>query len=189
MMRGIEPGTGTSRAHRSGTRCRPSRRAATAGNSASRSAVSVKMQLTMSCECRPLRAISSRISSPVAVRIDSASLASTLLAPRSANSRIGRGLCQRAALGQWAARCHRGVELVHGRAAEAMYGDHQRAERARQFRGLLAVGEQELRPGRTHERLGLYRGEAALEKRLSLVDAREAVGLRPQAVSDEDPPA
>ena len=48
MTRGSEPGTGISRAHSSGTRSKPEARAATAGNSASRSSVSVKMQLTTS---------------------------------------------------------------------------------------------------------------------------------------------
>jgi hypothetical protein len=46
ITRGSEPGTGTSRAHISGTRFKPMLRAATAGNSASRSSVTVKMQLT-----------------------------------------------------------------------------------------------------------------------------------------------
>ena len=45
MTFGTDPGTGTSRAQSSGTRSKPMLRAATAGNSASRSSVSVKMQL------------------------------------------------------------------------------------------------------------------------------------------------
>src|SRR5215218_1722203 len=67
-------------------------RAATAGNSASRSSVSVKMQLTRSSAARALRASSSRMSSPVASRIGADSLTSTVVAPRRAISRIGRGI-------------------------------------------------------------------------------------------------
>ena len=44
MTFGTDPGTGTSRAQSSGTRSKPMLRAATAGNSASRSSVRVKMQ-------------------------------------------------------------------------------------------------------------------------------------------------
>src|SRR5215212_12190636 len=74
----------------SGTRLRPMRRAATAGNSASRSGVSVNRQLTRSPVSSPLRPISSCISASVASRIASDSLAATVLAPRNANSRIWR---------------------------------------------------------------------------------------------------
>src|SRR3954447_8393119 len=88
MTRASEPGTLTSRAHSSGTWLRPIRRAATAGNSASRSSVSVKMQDTRSSVARPLRSSSVRMTASVAVRIASASLPSTLLAPRSAMSRM-----------------------------------------------------------------------------------------------------
>src|SRR5919197_6741495 len=92
MTRGSEPGTGISRAHNSGTALSPIRRAATAGNSASRSAVSVKMQLTRSSAASELRASTSCISSSVAWRIASALLSSTVVAPRSAISRIERGI-------------------------------------------------------------------------------------------------
>src|SRR3954447_13318594 len=93
MTIGSDPGTGTSRAHSSGTRSKPSLRAATAGNSASRSFVSVKMQLTTSAGPNPLRCMISRISASVASRIASASLRSTVVAPRRANRRIGAGSC------------------------------------------------------------------------------------------------
>src|SRR3954454_22796486 len=88
MTRGIEPGTGTSRAHSNGTPEKPMLRAATAGNSASRSSVSVKMQLTTSLGCRSLRLRISRSSHSVAPRIAWASLRSTDEAPRRAKSRI-----------------------------------------------------------------------------------------------------
>ena len=91
MTRGSEPGTGISRAHSSGTRLRPIRRAATAGNSASRSWVRVKMQLTRASGSSRLRASISPISSSVACRIASASLASTVVAPRTAIILIGVG--------------------------------------------------------------------------------------------------
>ena len=63
--------------------------AATAGNSASRSSVVVKRQLTIASGSSSLRSISSRISSSVAPRIASASLASAWTAPRTAKSRCG----------------------------------------------------------------------------------------------------
>src|SRR5204862_4507387 len=88
ITRGRAPGTGISREHSSGTPSRPSLRAATAGNSASRSSVAVKMHETMSSAVRSFRAMTSRTSSSVAPRIDSGSLRSTLVAPRMANSRM-----------------------------------------------------------------------------------------------------
>src|ERR1044071_1311949 len=88
MTRGSAPGTGISREHSSGTRLSPMRRAATAGNSASRSGVSVKMQLTIESPSRRLRSSSSCMSSSVAWRIGSDSLASTVVAPRRAIKRI-----------------------------------------------------------------------------------------------------
>ena len=66
------------------------RRAATAGNSALRSGVSVNRQLTRSPVSSPLRPSSSCISASVASRIASASLAATVLAPRNAISRMWR---------------------------------------------------------------------------------------------------
>src|ERR1044072_6098411 len=92
MTRGIEPGTGTSRAHSSGTCEKPMLRAATAGNSASRSSVSVKMQLTTSEGCKSLRLRISRSSHSVAPRIAPASLRSTDEAPRKAKSRMDETL-------------------------------------------------------------------------------------------------
>src|SRR5436190_2931736 len=89
ITRGSEPGTSTSRAHSSGTELKPILRAATAGNSAFRSSVSVKMQLTASSGRSALRSRISSISDSVAPRIDSASLASTVVAPRRANRRMG----------------------------------------------------------------------------------------------------
>ena len=76
-------------------RSKPMLRAATAGNSASRSSVSVKMQLTTSLgrELVALEHLAHQLL--VAPRIASASLASTVVAPRRANSRIGGGSCQR----------------------------------------------------------------------------------------------
>src|SRR3954453_23337245 len=88
MTRGSELGTGISRAQSSGTALKPTLRAATAGNSASRSSVSVKMQLTQSCGSRSLRFMISRRSHSVAPRIASASFWSTVVAPRRAWSRI-----------------------------------------------------------------------------------------------------
>ena len=69
-------------------------RAATAGNSASRSSVRVKMQLTTSSGPISLRAMISRISSSVASRIAGDSLTSTVVAPRRAKRRIGAPSCQ-----------------------------------------------------------------------------------------------
>src|SRR5215203_811894 len=73
----------------SGTRLSPMRRAATAGNSALRSGVSVKRQLTRSPVSSPLRPIISCISASVASRIESGSLAATVFAPRKAIRRMG----------------------------------------------------------------------------------------------------
>src|SRR5215217_8702308 len=92
MTRSSAPGTGISRAHSSGTRLSPIRRAATAGNSASRSCVSVKMQDTRSSAPSPLRSRIACISSSVAVRIASPSLSVTVVAPRSAIIRMGGAL-------------------------------------------------------------------------------------------------
>src|SRR5436309_10160165 len=89
ITRSIAPTTGISRPHISGTRSRPSSRAATAGNSASRSSVQVKKQLTIRSGSRRLRASSSRNSSPVAARIEAASLRSAWAAPRTAQIRSG----------------------------------------------------------------------------------------------------
>ena len=86
----IAPGTPISCAHISGTRLSPMRRAATAGNSASRSGVSVNRQETRSPVSSPLRPSSSCISASVASRMASASLAATVLAPRSAMSRTAQ---------------------------------------------------------------------------------------------------
>src|SRR3954453_3777870 len=88
MTRGSEPGTGISQAQSSGTALKPMLRAATAGNSASRSSVSVKMQLTTSSGSRSLRFMISRRSHSVAPRMASGSLRSTVVAPRRACSRI-----------------------------------------------------------------------------------------------------
>src|SRR3954469_5181160 len=90
MTFGSAPRTGISRAHSSGTLLSPISRAATAGNSASRSGVSVKMQLTRSSMASPLRPRISRISVSVAARIASAVFSVTVLAPRSATTRMGR---------------------------------------------------------------------------------------------------
>src|SRR4051794_6740252 len=99
MTRGSEPGTGISRAHSSGTPSKPSRRAATAGNSASRSSVSVKMHETTTSGVRSLRFMISRMSHSVAPTIASASLRSTVEAPRRAWSRaIALACCQIALL-------------------------------------------------------------------------------------------
>src|SRR5438094_541652 len=99
ITRGSEPGTGISRAHSSGTRLRPRRRAATAGNSALRSSVSVKMQLTTLSTSSAFRFMISRMSHSVAPTIASASLRSTVVAPRRAWSRaIALGCCQIALL-------------------------------------------------------------------------------------------
>src|SRR5215210_3354490 len=87
MTRGIAPGTASSRAHRRGTESSPRRRAATAGNSASRSSVVVKMQLTMSSGLSELRSITVRTSSSVASRIASARFSGTVIAPLRARSR------------------------------------------------------------------------------------------------------
>src|SRR3954452_21607749 len=89
ITRGSEPGTSTSRVHSSGTELKPILRAATAGNSASRSSVSVKMQLTASSGRSALRSRISSISDSVAPRMAWASLASTVVAPRRANRRMG----------------------------------------------------------------------------------------------------
>ena len=79
MTFGSAPGTGISRAHSNGTVDRPISRAAAAGNSASRSGVSVKMQLTRSSAPSLLRSRISRISVSVAARIASAVFSVTVV--------------------------------------------------------------------------------------------------------------
>src|SRR3954469_357927 len=104
MTRGSAPGTSISRAQISGTLLSPIRRAANAGNSAFRSVVQVKMQLTRSSMLSWLRSSTWLTSSSVASRILSASFASTVVAPRRARSLtvrhcLRRALAARAALG------------------------------------------------------------------------------------------
>ena len=124
-MRGSEPGTGTSRAHSSGTCEKPMLRAATAGNSASRSSVSVKMQLTTSEGCRSLSLRISRSSHSVAPRIAWASLRSTDEAPRRAKSRMSGdpmrpvGLAQPLDLGGLQAPVRALGQVVEAQRAEA----------------------------------------------------------------------
>src|SRR4051812_31562853 len=89
ITRGSAPGTGISLAHSSGTALNPMLRAATAGNSASRSSVSVKMQLTTLEASSSLRLRISRSSHSVAPRIAWGSFWSTVVAPRRACSRMG----------------------------------------------------------------------------------------------------
>src|SRR4051812_7343321 len=99
MTRGSESGTGISRAHSSGTWSKPRLRAATAGDSASRAAVSGKMQLTTSSGLRSFLFMISRMSHSVAPTMASASLRSTVEAPRRAWSRaIAVAACQIALL-------------------------------------------------------------------------------------------
>src|SRR4051794_11586939 len=104
--RGIEPGTSISWAHSSGTWPKPSRRAATAGNSASRSGVSVKIALTTRSGVSSLRVRISRTSSSVAARIASRSFFSTVAAPR----RAWRGTAREGA--SRPAPCPPGVRLL-----------------------------------------------------------------------------
>ena len=113
-------GTSISRAQSSGTRSKPMRRAASAGNSALRSFVAVKMQLTncSDLELVALHQLAHQLL--VAARIASALLRSTLVAPRSANSRM-RGDCVRAPR---RAAAHLGV-------AQAPVRARARARRAR----------------------------------------------------------
>src|SRR3954468_23903868 len=92
MTRGTAPGTSISWAQSSGTRSKPSLRAAVAGNAASRSGVTVNRQLTTVSACSALRAMISCMSSSVAARMSPASLRSTVVAPRRAKRRIARGM-------------------------------------------------------------------------------------------------
>src|ERR1700680_237426 len=92
MTRGSERGTAISLAHSSGTASKPTARAATAGNSALRSFVAVKMQLTTFSGTSALRSMIAFISSVVASRMSWASLRFTLIAPRRAKSRSTRAI-------------------------------------------------------------------------------------------------
>ena len=78
-------------AQSSGTALSPMRRAATAGNSASRSGSGSEDAAHHPLGDRSLRAMTSRISRSVASRTSSASLRSTEMAPRSANRRMAAG--------------------------------------------------------------------------------------------------
>src|SRR5579871_4709628 len=84
--RGIAPGTPISPAHNSGTSWKPSLRAASAGNSAVRSLVAVKITLMTSSVLRSLRVITSVTSSAVPARISARSSAPTWIAPRTART-------------------------------------------------------------------------------------------------------
>src|SRR5687767_6774291 len=87
MTRPIAPGTSISRLHKRGTWPKPSSRAATAGNCAFRSSVTVKMTETKLSGRRSFRAMSSETSSRVAARMESSSLASACAAPLIAHNR------------------------------------------------------------------------------------------------------
>src|SRR5436305_10768362 len=87
ITRSIAPRTGISCPHMSGTRPSPSRRAATAGNSASRSGVQVKKTLTTRSGSSTFRSRSSRTTFSAAARIASASFRSACTAPRTAHRR------------------------------------------------------------------------------------------------------
>ena len=75
-------GTGISRMHISATSVQPRSRAASAGKSASRSSVMLKIALATSSFCRSFFSINNSSSSLVAVRISSLSFCSTVVAPR-----------------------------------------------------------------------------------------------------------
>src|ERR1700729_574324 len=80
----MAPGTGISVAHISGTAWKPSLRAASAGNSAVRSGVTVNSTLITSSGARSLRLITAVTRSAVHSRMASLSSASTWMAPRMA---------------------------------------------------------------------------------------------------------
>lgn len=87
MQRDNAPGTEISVVQSSGTSSQPSSRAARAGNSLRRSAVTVKIALMIASVPRSLAETSASSSSRVADRIASGSSASTVVAPRSARTR------------------------------------------------------------------------------------------------------
>src|SRR5438270_7745454 len=135
MTRGIDRGTGISRAHSNGTFWKPIARAAAAGNWALRSLVAVKMQLTTLCGESPLRAMTACMSSLVASRMSCASLCSTLIAPLRAKSRcIGAILSERPeALDLGAAQLPIGPRLkgpqAQGSEGDALQLEHRVAQR------------------------------------------------------------
>src|SRR5436305_481020 len=115
ITRGNAPGTGISRAHSSGTWLSPIRRAATAGNSASRSSVQVKMQLTRSSGASLLRSSTALTNSSVASTMAVASFSSTVVAPlraRSLTASHSDGAARRAA-------CAAQVQIAQGRLVPA----------------------------------------------------------------------
>ena len=135
MTRGSEPGTGISRAHSSGTASKPIARAATAGNSASRSSVAVKRQLTHVFGRERVAAMISCISSVVAARIGSASLLADAGGAAQGEQSPCRRFCQSgersqapsaSCIGQ--APASSGREAVEGRAAPKRDA-HQRRDR------------------------------------------------------------
>ncbi len=82
--RASEPGTGISRPHSSGTSSQPARdRTAIAGNSASRSSVTVKIAQESSSGRSPFAATRTERSSRVASVIDAESFRETVVAPRT----------------------------------------------------------------------------------------------------------
>src|SRR4051812_20533415 len=171
MTRGSEPGTATSRAQSSGTALKPMLRAAAAGNSASRSLVSVKMQLTASSGRRPLRSRISCINDSVAPRIASASFASTVVAPRSANRRIGAHHASRRAQGSRLARREQ-PRLPLRQATELQRAERDAPQRQHAMADGLAhpldlalapLADRQLEHGRAHLAHLRRRGLAVLE--------------------------
>src|SRR5581483_11323850 len=82
----MEPSTGISCAHRRGTRPRPIRLAASAGNADRRSCVAVKNTLTRSAPVAPLRSSIVARSRSVAPSTASAESSATRMAPRAART-------------------------------------------------------------------------------------------------------
>src|SRR4051812_26515444 len=109
-----------SRAQRSGRSPRPSGRAAVAGKTACRSSVAVKMMLTMSSWCTPLRSMISRRSSWTRSSICSVVSASSVVAPRKARTAGGTQL--NLVLGAGVPVDGREGEAHHGAAVVARLG-------------------------------------------------------------------
>src|SRR5215218_3948431 len=153
ITRSIEPGTGISRQQSSGTASSPMLRAATAGNSASRSSVVVNRQLTSASDARSLRSSSSRISSDVAATIAPASLAPACTAPRTAKSRsLIRGIFPKADAGRVAT----GMTIHTGELRLSTQGDTDVVDITGEVRRL--VGEAGVREGQA---LVFVRGSTA----------------------------
>src|SRR3569833_477848 len=175
ITRGSACVTPNSVVHSSGTSWKPSLRAASAGNSAVRSGVAVKMTLITSSVVMALRVITSVTSSAVPARIWSRASASTWIAPRTASTATepprGRGASELDGRVQLA-------ELLGGERPDRTRLEPAELERPELGAGELLHRETDLGEQPAHDVLAaLVQGHLDEDPPADLVEHAEIVGL------------